>query len=167
MVSFASGMSGGEAVVQYGAVESWRIQAGDWWRVLTAIFLHTNLFSYILGLFFLYILGPQLEWLLGRLFFMLIYIISGMLTFIIVYITDMEGIFFGPLGAVYGIFGVYIYLYVRKAIHPQFGLAISVLTVLNLIVDYSMAGVYVLSVIAGFILALIFLQLRRPKTNEQ
>jgi rhomboid protease GluP len=166
MVSFASGMSGGEAVVQYGAVEGWRIQLGDWWRVLTAIFLHTNLFSYILELFFLYILGPQLEWLLGRLFFFLIYIISGMLTFIIIYITGMEGIFYGPLGAIYGIFGVYIYLYVRKAIHPQFGLAITILTVLNLIVDYSMAVVYVLSVFAGFLLALIFIQLRRPRREE-
>jgi rhomboid protease GluP len=167
MLLFHSGsLSGGELVVQYGAVEGWRIQSGDWWRVLTAIFLHTSVFSYILGLFFLYVLGPQLEWLLGRLFFLIIYVFSGMLTYIIIYITDMEGIYFGSLGAVYGIFGVYLYLFVRKAIHPQFGLAILILTILNLIVDYPLTGVYFISVLAGFVLALLFLQFRRPDSES-
>jgi rhomboid protease GluP len=166
MLLFQSGtLTEGALVVQYGAVEVWRIQEGDWWRVITAIFLHTSVFSYLLGCFFLYILGPQLEWLLGRLFFLLIYLLSGILSFVIIYITGMEGIYFGSLGAVYGIFGVYLYLFVRKAIHPQFGLAVLVITILNLIIDYPLTGVYFISVLAGFLLALVFLQFRRPDSE--
>lgn len=167
MLLFHSGSLSGETlVVQYGAVEGWRIQEGDWWRVFTAIFLHTSIFSYLLGLFFLYVLGPQLEWLLGRLFFLLIYLFSGMLTFVIVYITGMEGIYYGSLGAIYGIFGVYLYLFVRKAIHPQFGFAVLIITIINLIVDFPLTGVYFLCVLAGFILSLVFLQFRRPDSNS-
>jgi rhomboid protease GluP len=165
MLVFHSGsLSSGELVVQYGAVEGWRIQEGEWWRVLTANFLHTSVFSYLIGCFFLYILGPQLEWLLGRLFFFLTYLLSGVLTYGTIYITGMDGIYYGSLGAIYGIFGVYLYLFVRKAIHPQFGMAILILTILNLIIEYPLTGVYFISVLVGFLLALVFLQFRKPES---
>lgn len=155
----------GDTLVRYGAVEGWRIEEGEWWRVWTAIFLHTNLFSYLGTCFFLYLLGPQLEWLLGRAFFLLIYLLSGAIAFWFTYLTTMNGIYYGSLGAIYGIFGVYLYLFLRKAIHPQFGIAILVLTVLNLIFDYPLSGIYFMSVLAGFLLSMILLQFRTPDTE--
>jgi rhomboid protease GluP len=162
MLLFYHGASMGDELVRYGAVEGWRISEGEWWRVWTALFLHTNFFSYIIGCFFLYILGPQLEWLLGRTFFLMIYLLTGAVTFWFIYITSMEGVYYGSLGSTYGTFGIYLYLYLRKAIHPQFGIAIVIITCLNLLFDYPLSGVYFMSVITGFFLSMVLLHFRRP-----
>ncbi len=155
-----------ETLVSYGAVEGWRIGEGEWWRIGTALFLHSNVFAYLFSCFCLYTLGPQLEWLLGRAFFLIIYLAAGATAFWFIYLTDIDGVFYGSLGSIYGIFGIYLYLYVRKAIHPQFGMVILIITIISLLFDYPLTGVYLMSIFSGFLLSMVFLQFRRIDSDS-
>lgn len=166
MLLFHGNLSIEDTLVRYGAVEGWRIGLGEWWRVCTALFLHTSFFAFLFSCFCLYSLGPQLEWLLGRFFFLSIYLLAGIVAFWFIYLTEMDGIFYGSLGCIFGIFGIYLYLYVRKAIHPQFGVAILILTVLCLVFNYTMIEIYLMSIITGFMLSMVLLQFRRVDSDS-
>jgi membrane associated rhomboid family serine protease len=51
---------------------------GDWYRLLTAVFLHEQLFHVAANMLLLWFLGPQLEALLGRLRFLGLYLLCGL-----------------------------------------------------------------------------------------
>jgi membrane associated rhomboid family serine protease len=53
------------------------IQKGEFWRVISALFLHFNFLHLGFNLFALYVLGPPLEKILGTIRFAICYLISG------------------------------------------------------------------------------------------
>jgi len=53
------------------------IQKGEFWRLITALFLHFNFLHLGFNLFALYVLGPPLEKVLGTIRFAICYLISG------------------------------------------------------------------------------------------
>ena len=61
-----------------GALDSGAvISQGQFWRLITALFLHFNLVHLVFNLFALYVLGPPLERIIGSLRFAACYLISG------------------------------------------------------------------------------------------
>jgi len=61
-----------------GALDSGAVIAeGQFWRLITALFLHFNLLHLVFNLFALYVLGPPLEKIIGTLRFAACYLISG------------------------------------------------------------------------------------------
>lgn len=53
------------------------IIAGQWWRLITPVFLHANLLHIGFNMYALYALGPELERHFGHLAFLLLYLLSG------------------------------------------------------------------------------------------
>jgi membrane associated rhomboid family serine protease len=53
------------------------IQKGEFWRLISALFLHFNFLHLGFNLFALYVLGPPLEKILGTIQFAICYLISG------------------------------------------------------------------------------------------
>src|SRR5699024_6418865 len=53
------------------------IQDGQWWRLITPIFLHIGIFHILMNGFTLYIMGKSLEPLMGHWRFFVLYILSG------------------------------------------------------------------------------------------
>ena len=51
---------------------------GEYWRLLTALFLHAGVVHLLVNLFALYVLGPPLERAIGSLRFVACYLISGL-----------------------------------------------------------------------------------------
>lgn len=153
--------------VQYGAYIDWRIDQGEWWRYISSTFVHVNLFQLIFISFFLYVFGPQLEWLMGRFFFTIFYLLTGSLANIGYYIFDISGVHTGANGAIYGILGFYLYLYVRRLIDPNSGLGLLLLVVINLVLNWGSIFAYLLSLFGGFLLGMIIIEIRRLKAEEE
>jgi rhomboid protease GluP len=53
------------------------IQKGEFWRLISALFLHFNFLHLGFNLFALYVLGPPLEKIIGTIRFAICYVISG------------------------------------------------------------------------------------------
>lgn len=161
-------MSDHETWVRYGAYIHWRIDEGEWWRLIGANFLSTNYFQYFIVSITLYILGPQLEWLMGRIFFLLFYVTTGTMTYISLYLFDIPDIHAGGMGATYGILGFYLYLYLRNLIDTDAIKMIYILLFFNtVIIPLDSFLVYLFTLLIGCLLGILIIEIRRFTSNKQ
>src|SRR5690606_41981748 len=63
-------------LIRFGALERHLVSTGEWWRLVVPIFIHIGLFHFLFNSFALYLFGPQLEWLFGRISFLFLYLRS-------------------------------------------------------------------------------------------
>ena len=99
----------------------WRAGALDlarWTPLLSAMFLHANLFHLLSNLWFLWVFGDNVEDRLGHGRYLLFYLVCGMASFLI-YGLSMPGSrvpALGASGAISGVLGAYLYLFARARI---------------------------------------------------
>lgn len=94
------------------------IADGEWWRLVTPMFLHspTFLFHILLNMYVLYIYGPNVEQAFGTRRFVVMYLICGFTGAVASYnLSPCGSLGVGASGAIFGIAGVLlIYLYKRR-----------------------------------------------------
>jgi membrane associated rhomboid family serine protease len=82
------------------------VAAGDWWQPLTSMFTHVEIIHIGFNMLALWILGPQLEAVLGRTRFILLYLLSGLVGSATVYWFSAETTpTLGASGAIFGLMG--------------------------------------------------------------
>lgn len=90
------------------------VAEGQWYRLLTAAFLHAGLFHLLTNMFALIIVGPPLEAALGRSRFLALYVLSALggstLSFLV---SDPGTLGVGASGAIFGLFGAF-YVVLRR-----------------------------------------------------
>lgn len=86
------------------------VYGGQWYRVITSMFLHGNLSHIFNNMLILYLLGNMVEERLGRWKFLLSYfvcgIVAGLISLGAKYFSGIDANSIGASGAVYGIFGI-------------------------------------------------------------
>ncbi|WP_084552214.1 rhomboid family intramembrane serine protease [Bacillus cihuensis] len=94
------------------------ISSGEWWRLITPIFLHSSFSHLLFNCFALAIFGPPLERLLGSLKFTFFFLITGILANITTFILlPPTYIHVGASGAIFGLLGFYLYLVLFQKDH--------------------------------------------------
>lgn len=79
---------------------------GEYYRLVTSAFLHGGIMHILFNMYALYVIGPSLERLLGRLRFGVLYGLSALGGSVLVYlITPVDTATLGASGAVFGLFG--------------------------------------------------------------
>jgi membrane associated rhomboid family serine protease len=79
---------------------------GEWYRLLTAAFLHQQLWHVFANMLALYFLGPPLEAALGRARFAALYLISALAGSTLSYVLAPQNeLSLGASGAIFGLFG--------------------------------------------------------------
>ncbi len=79
---------------------------GAVWQLVTNVFTHVEIWHILANMVSLYLLGPQIEAVLGRARFLAVYLVSGLTGSAVVYwLSDPGGYTLGASGAIYGIFG--------------------------------------------------------------
>lgn len=90
------------------------VAAGEYYRLLTAAFLHGGLFHLLSNMLALASLGPQLEAALGRARFLTLYLLSALGGSALSLALSAPGqLGVGASGAIFGLFGAY-YVVVRR-----------------------------------------------------
>jgi membrane associated rhomboid family serine protease len=78
----------------------------DYYRLLTAAFLHYGIMHLLFNMWALYIVGPQLEMWLGRMRFTALYFLSAIGGSVLVYLlSPLDSATAGASGAIFGLFG--------------------------------------------------------------
>lgn len=95
----------GRDLVTFGAHVRVAVQAGEWWRLGTAVFLHAGIMHIGFNIFALSVIGPQVEQLFGRLRMFTFFVLTGVLANVAVQIVSgwldplmLSGGLGGPLG---------------------------------------------------------------------
>jgi membrane associated rhomboid family serine protease len=104
----------GSALYLHGGLIPVEVAAGEWWRVLTAGFLHGNLVHMATNMLSLYMLGIPLERILGRLRLLAIYGLSllGASVSVLLFSAPVS-LTIGASGAVYGLMGALLITFKR------------------------------------------------------
>lgn len=82
------------------------VAGGGYWRLITSAFLHVAVWHLAVNMFSLWVLGPSLEHLLGRLRFAALYLVAALAGSAVAYaFTPPDVPVLGASGAIFGLFG--------------------------------------------------------------
>jgi membrane associated rhomboid family serine protease len=140
------------------------VSNGDWWRLVTAMFLHANILHLAVNMYSLYYVGSVLEQVIGRWRFLLLYFASGVAGSAGALVWSPTQPTVGASGAIFGILGALFVLERRGTIAS--GGQIAMLIVFNLVITFALSsfisvGGHVGGLIGGIALMWLLLQFRR------
>lgn len=95
-------------LLTFGAEWGPLVQQGQWWRLITAMFVHIGFAHLFLNLLTLYFIGPELEFYLGKIRYLLLYLLCGIGGNVVSLFFDGNAISAGCSTALFGLFGYYI-----------------------------------------------------------
>lgn len=144
------------------------LTASEPWRMLTSAFLHSTSFlpHILFNMYALFVLGPELERMLGRGRFIALYLISALGGSVAVLLLNFGNIFGGVLGASGAIFGLFGALFVIERKLGGNTLPLVLVIGANLVLGFVIPNIswqgHLGGLIAGAIVAVVYLQTRRP-----
>ncbi len=170
--------SDAEFMYRHGAVFSPAVTEGhEYYRLLTAVFLHFDFGHIFNNMILLYFLGDALEKGLGKFRYMLVYLASGILGNVAtVWIESLNGdysVSAGASGAVFGILGAFVFevLSHRGRYAGISGKRLLFFILLSLYSGFATAGVnniaHVAGMISGFFITFIVDFPRKKSYNRQ
>src|SRR5690554_5918050 len=108
-LGIVNGIWGSTEVVLKGGILPSEFIYGEYWRFITYAFLHDGLTHLIMNMFFLIIIAPPLEVMIGKIHMILLFLFTILSTAVFVFfIGSQAGV--GASGFTYGILGMYIYI---------------------------------------------------------
>ncbi|MBD1382152.1 rhomboid family intramembrane serine protease [Metabacillus arenae] len=147
------------------------IANGEWWRLITPIFLHTGFYHLFFNTVSLILFAPALERILNRVLFLIIYFGSGIFANLATYwLEPLAFTHVGASGAIFGLFGVYLFMVLfRKdlidAANSQVVITILVIGVIMTFLNTNInIAAHLFGLIGGFLLGSIFLRSRKTRS---
>jgi membrane associated rhomboid family serine protease len=122
---------------------------GDWWRLLTAGFLHIGLLHIASNMFALWVLGRDLEHVLGRGRFLALYMISliGGSTAVMIFNVPNQPVA-GASGAVFGLMGALLVVLLRT--RQPVGQVVALIAV-NIVISQLVPGISLTAHLGGLV----------------
>jgi membrane associated rhomboid family serine protease len=96
-----------ERIILWAANAPDVVTHGQWWRVLTALFLHANLLHLAMNAIALWVFGSAVEKTLGRWQLLLIFLISGMTGNFLSALRASYDLAIGASGGIFGVIGAF------------------------------------------------------------
>jgi len=163
----------GEQLIDWGANIRLETLDGQWWRLITAMFVHIGLFHLVFNMYALLYIGLLLEPTIGSRRFLLVYLLSGILASVASIWYNEHSASAGASGAIFGMFGLFLVLIlgniIPKAIKFQLLFSVGIFIFYNLISglkgDIDNAA-HIGGLITGICLGVFLLNgLKNPKKN--
>ena len=129
------------------------IRVGQYYRLLTGIFLHAGVLHLVFNCYALYVIGSQIENFLGKFKYAIIYLFSGLIGsfFSIIFMGNSASV--GASGAIFGLMGALVYFgyYYRVYLGNVVKSQIIPLIILNLCLGFMTTGIDNAAHIGGLI----------------
>ena len=165
-VEFTGGSENGQHMLECGAAYApLIIEQGQWYRMITSMFLHFGAPHLINNMLVLFVLGGRLERTVGKLKYLLIYLLGGMGGNLLCLFLELDSADFavsaGASGAVFAVMGAMIYAVIRGRGHIEDLSArqVVIMAAFSLYFGFTSEGVdnaaHVGGLICGFLLAVL------------
>jgi membrane associated rhomboid family serine protease len=141
---FARGVSTRALVDLGGLVPAYVATRHEYWRLVTAMFLHASLWHILFNMWALWVVGSYLEAIAGRGKYLIIYFVSGLAGNVLAYLFGPPyTVMIGASTAIFGLFGaLFIYSYNNR--HTMAGMmlrSIGFVIVINLIFTFMVSSI--------------------------
>jgi membrane associated rhomboid family serine protease len=146
-VKFGDTLAGVPANVPYDGLVG--VAHGEWWRLITAAFLHYGPFHLLMNMLALYWFGTLLEKRIGSGRYLMLYLVSGLAGSAGALVLDPTTPTVGASGAIFGILGAGLVLE-RQRDYVFGGSALGII-VINLVFTFSIANISIGGHIGGLI----------------
>jgi len=145
-------------LLYFGAKVNSLIARGQYWRLITAMFLHIDILHLFFNSYALVIYGPVVEKLFGKIKYLLVYLLSGLVGSILSYAFSPNPAA-GASGAIFGLMGSLLYFRKRKRRLFQriFGPGLLLIIGINLFYGFIQPGIdnwgHIGGLIGGYLVA--------------
>ncbi|WP_432408685.1 rhomboid family intramembrane serine protease [Wukongibacter sp. M2B1] len=102
-----------ETLLKFGAKYNPLIAIGEYYRLFTSMFLHSDITHLLFNMYALNIFGKNIELIYGKVKFIIIYIVAGLFGGLGSFIFS-NSVSVGASGAIFGLLGAYLYLYLSN-----------------------------------------------------
>ena len=129
------------------------VKMGDYYRLISAAFMHANIAHLIFNMYALWIIGMQLESFIGKWRYLVVYLFSAITGSLLSVIVTPNAVSVGASGAIFGLLGALLYfgyhyrVYLGTVIKSQ----IIPLIVINLLLGFMVPGIDNAAHIGGLI----------------
>src|SRR5690625_3050698 len=160
MLELNGGSTDIDTLIKYGAKYNPAIISGEWWRIISSMFLHIGALHLFMNMLAIYYLGTAVERIYGSTRFVVIYFISGIIGSLTSFAFNTH-IAAGASGALFGLFGALLYFGVihKQLFYQTMGKSVIFILLINLffvfLVPQIDMGAHVGGLIGGFIAAAI------------
>ena len=145
---------GENEIISYGGNIKELVKSGEYYRLLTCIFLHAGIIHIACNMYSLYVIGSQLESFFGKIRYLIIFLLSGICGSILsIAFNNNDAISIGASGAIFGLLGAIVYfgyhyrVYLGNALKNQ----IIPIIILNLSIGFLTPGIDNFAHIGGLI----------------
>ena len=145
-------------LLYFGAKVNELVAQGEYWRLFTAMFLHIGILHLFFNSYALYLYGPIVERLFGKIKFIILYIVSGLIGSLLSYLFSPNPSA-GASGAIFGLMGSLLYFRreERGLFQRIFGPGLMMIIFINLVYGFIQPGIdnwgHIGGLLGGFITA--------------
>ena len=150
-----------QVLVDMGALFGpYTVLKGEWWRLLTAMFLHGGMTHLLMNMFSLYIVGRGAEMYFDTKSYLSIYFFSGIIGGLVSLYMHPVSVGVGASGAIFGVFGALAGFFLAhrdkiashsKAFMKDFSIIIAINLVIGLTIPSIDVSAHIGGLVAGFI----------------
>ena len=150
MYILGNGSTNTHTLINFGALYKPNVLSGELYRLITCSFLHIGVIHLFVNNYSLYVIGSQMESLLGKFKFLFIYLISALCGALMSLIFT-NGVSAGASGAIFGLLGSMLYfgynyrVFLGNVLKSQ----IVPLIILNLGLGFILSGIDIAAHIGG------------------
>ncbi|MGN0143531.1 MAG: rhomboid family intramembrane serine protease [Clostridium sp.] len=129
------------------------IYSGEIWRLITCAFLHGGILHIACNMYMLYIIGPQIEQIYGKVRYIIIYLISCITSSALSLAINPDTISVGASGGIFGLMGSLLVfaLIERKNINKEYTIGLIKTIGINLVIGLVVINIDNAAHIGGFL----------------
>ena len=176
IVEITGGSEKIEHMLKFGAAYTPLIlEQGEWYRLITCMFLHFGISHLVNNMLLLFVLGGRLERTVGKLRFLFIYFIGGVAGNLVSLAVDLKTLDFavsaGASGAIFAVMGAMIYVVLRKRgrVEDLTTRQMLIMAALSLYFGLTSSGVdnaaHIGGLLSGFLITVLLYHPRKIRTS--
>ena len=159
----------GDVLIANFALFAPSVTNGKWWLLITAGFLHGSIFHLLFNVYILWVIGSQLESIVGNIKFLLIYFVSLVGGSLASYWLSPFGSYsIGASGAIFGLMGAMLVIGRKRNLDIS---QITTLVVINVVIGFVLSGIdwraHLGGLAAGAFIAWVLLNATSLKEKNQ
>ncbi len=163
-----------EQLIQWGGNVRYLTLSGDYWRLLSACFLHIGAIHFLMNMYALVFVGFMVEKRIGPFKYALAYILTGILASLASVFWNDSVVSAGASGAIFGIYGLYLILLssniMPRDVRKTFLSSVGFFVLYNLLYGFAKEGVdnsaHIGGLLSGILIGLLYLPTLRENPKS-